>query len=158
MGGGGSRARLSRFLVGAAGVLALGGCVDMFTDNPPGGAARFRGVTTAGAPGSPECAPMALDVGVFAEPWYLWEQVSGTGQPTPRPEGVEARIAEAVSTWWVEGYTTPAGFVQFDLRRQRPVYFGAKPYSVWRGGIEGARMVLEESGSPCGREVVLAKG
>jgi hypothetical protein len=158
MGGGGSRARLSRFLVGAAGVLALGGCVDMFTDNPPGGAARFRGVTTAGAPGFPECAPMALDVGVLAESWYLLEQVSGTGQPTPRPEGVEARIAEAVSTWWVEGYTTPAGFVQFDLRRQRPVYFGAKPYSVWRGGIEGARMVLEESGSPCGREVVLAKG
>jgi hypothetical protein len=158
MGGNGSRARLSRLLMGAAGVLALGGCVDMFTDNPPGGAARFRGVTTAGAPGLPECAPMALDVGVFTEPWYLWEQVSGTGQPTPRPEGVEARIVEAVSTWWVEGYTTPSGFVQFDLRRQRPIYFGAKPYSVWRGGIDGERMVLEESGSPCRREVVLARG
>ena len=54
--------RLLPVLGAAVGALALGGCVDMFTDNPPGGAARFRGVTTAGAPGFPECAPMALDV------------------------------------------------------------------------------------------------
>jgi hypothetical protein len=154
----GERARLPQFLGMVAGFLALGGCVDMFTDNPPGGAARFRGVTSAGAAGFPECAPMALDIGVFPERWFVWEQVSGRAHPTARAEGAEARIVEAVSSWWLEGYANPAGFVQFDLRRQRPIYFGAKPYSVWRGSVDGERIVLEESGSPCGREVVLAKG
>ncbi|HEX6015381.1 MAG TPA: hypothetical protein VFY87_26995 [Geminicoccaceae bacterium] len=152
------RARLLPLLGMAAGALALGGCVDMFTDNPPGGAARFRGVTSAGATGFPECAPMALDVGVFPERWYVWEQVSGRGHPAAAAEGAKARIVEAVSSWWVEGYANPAGFVQLDLRRQRPIYFRAKPYSVWRGSVDGERMVLEEAGSPCGREVVLAKG
>jgi hypothetical protein len=151
------RARLLPFR-GAVAALALGGCVDMFTDNPPGGAARFRGVTTAGVVDIPECAPFALDVGVFPEPWYLWEQVSGRAYPTVPPESARAKLVDAVSSWWVEGYTTPAGFVQFDTRRQRPIYFGAKPYAVWRGSIEGERMVLEESGSPCGREAVLARG
>ena len=66
--------------------------------------------------------------------------------------------AGAYRQWWLEGYVTEAEFVQFETKLQQPIYFGARPYAVWRGSIDGDRMVLTESGSPCDREVVLLRG
>ena len=67
-------------------------------------------------------------------------------------------MVDAVSSWWVEGYRSPESFVQLETRRQRPIYFRAKPYAVWQGQIDGDRLALTEAGSPCGREVVLTRG
>ena len=67
-------------------------------------------------------------------------------------------MGEAYSQWWLEGYVTEANFVEFETKLQQPIYFGARPYAVWRGTIDGRAHALVESGSPCDREVVLVRG
>ena len=52
---------------------------------------------------------------------------------------------------------TPENFVEFETRMQRPVYFGARPYAVWRGTRVDDRIALIESGSPCNRALVLSR-
>jgi hypothetical protein len=138
------------------GLLALGGCVDMFTEGPIVAAPRWTGTTTAGPAEIAECAPMAVDVAIVQDPLYLFRQLDGRAHPTVRPTAHLPRATAAVTTWWAEGYANPDDFVQFETRRQRPIYFRAKPYAVWRGNIvEDKRIVLEESGSPCNRSLTL---
>ena len=131
--------------------LTLGGCVDMFTTAPPE-AVRWRGVTTAGAKGEPNCGPFAMDLGVYSDPVFLMEVASGRAYPTVRV------TQDDLATWWLEGYATAGNFVEFESREQRPVILDARPYAVWRGTRGDERIVLVESGSPCGREVVLTRG
>ena len=145
-------------LLGTVCALALGGCVDMFTSVPPPDAAHWRGVTTAGAVGRPECGPFAIDVGLFADRLFLWETIGGRAYPTTTAATAPDQLLDHLSSWWLEGYMTPANFVQFESRLQQPVILGARPYSVWRGTRNDERMLLVESGSPCGREVVLTRG
>lgn len=141
-----------------AGLLFLGGCVDMFTGRPLTEMPRWTGTTTAGPIDIPECAPMAVDVTIFEDPLYLPYLVDGRAFPQLDIEGLGARATSLVSTWWVEGYMNPDYFVQVETRRQRPIYFRSKPYSVWRGSlVEENRIVLIESGSPCNRELVLTR-
>jgi hypothetical protein len=143
----------------AALALALAGCVDMFTSVPPEGAVAWRGTTTAGDPALPECGAFDFELGQYAPPLYLWQTVSGRAWPTAVPAaGTLGRVADATTQWWLEGYVADDDFVQFESRRQRPVFFRARPYAVWRGTIAEDRMALTESGSPCGREVVLVRG
>ena len=73
------------------------------------------------------------------------------------PETQVGKWSRAYTQWWLEGYVTDANFVQLETKMQRPVYFGARPYAVWRGTIAEDRLVLTESGSPCNREVVLVR-
>lgn len=140
------------------GLLALGGCVDMFISTSPEGAARWRGTTTAGPVAIPECAPMAIDLAIHEDPLYLPALVNGRAYPLDEPRAFWPRTVDAVTTWWVDGYMNPAQFVQFETKRQRPVYFRAKPYAVWRGSLVDDRIALVESGSPCGRALVLTRG
>jgi hypothetical protein len=145
-------------LLGMGGALALGGCVDMFTSVPSSDASHWRGVTTAGVAGKPECAPFAVDVGVEADPLFMWQVVGGRARPTADAVATFGQTDFALSQWWLEGFMTPANFVQLESRLQRPVILGARPYAVWRGTRDDERIVLVESGSPCGREVVLTRG
>jgi hypothetical protein len=145
-------------VLGLAGAVALGGCVDMFTSVPPADAVQWRGTTTAGDAALPECAAFDFELGQFHQNVFLWDTVSGRAWPEAVPETQLEKWAEAYTQWWLEGYVTSANFVQFESRRQRPVYFRSKPYAVWRGTIDRDQMVLTESGSPCDRQVVLARG
>jgi hypothetical protein len=145
-------------LVTMAGALALGGCVDMFTAEPPPDASRWHGVTSAGATDNPECGPFAFDLGLYQQPVYLYQTLSGRAYPTTVPTTTTAKLIDDASQWWLDGYMTADNFVEFESRLQRPVYLGARPYSLWRGGRAGDRMLLVESGSPCNREVVLTRG
>jgi hypothetical protein len=145
-------------LTGIAFGLLLGGCVDMFTSVPPPDATRWRGTTTAGAADQPGCGPFALDLGLSTDPTFLWQVVDGRARPTTRSVRASDRVEGAFATWWLDGYMTPADFVQFESRLQQPVILGARPYAVWRGTRTDERMTLVESGSPCGREVVLTRG
>lgn len=145
-------------IVCLGGALALGGCVDMFTTDVPPGSARWQGTTTAGPAQLAECAPMRLDLAVHDHPFYVPALVDGRAYPTTRPERRWPRAVDAATSWWIEGYRNPDNFVQFETKRQRPVYFRAKPYAVWQGRIDGDRLALAESGSPCNREVVLTRG
>ena len=54
-----------------SGLLALGGCVDMFTEGPLVAAPRWTGTTTAGPATIPECAPMKVDVAIYENEWIL---------------------------------------------------------------------------------------
>ena len=54
----------------------------------------------------------------------------------PRPVGRRRH------QWWLEGYVTAANFVEFETKMQRPVYFGARPYAVWRGTSPATGCVL----------------
>jgi hypothetical protein len=153
-----ARAAHCRWGLLGLGLLALGGCVDMFTEGPLVAAPRWTGTTTAGPATIAECAPMNVDVAIYEDPLYLNSLVDGRAYFAPEPATLGARAARAVSTWWVDGYMNPDYFVQVETRRQRPVYFHSKPYAVWRGGlVEDGRIVLVESGSPCGRQLVLDK-
>jgi hypothetical protein len=145
-------------LFGAAAALALGGCVDMFTSVPPPDAVSWRGTTSAGNPEFAECGSFALELGQYQPPAFMWNTVSGRAWPTAVPETQLDKIAAMSRQWWLEGYVTPANFVEFETKLQQPIYFRARPYSVWRGTIAEDRMVLTESGSPCNREVVLVRG
>jgi hypothetical protein len=145
--------------MGLVGLLAMGGCVDMFTGDPPATAptARWRGVTTAGPPTIPECAPMRLNLAIYEHPLYFSALVNGRAYPQVTPVGPWPRTVESVTSWWAEGYMNPDSFVQFETRRQRPIYFRAKPYAVWQGWVTGDQLALVEAGSPCNREVVLSR-
>jgi hypothetical protein len=133
----------------------LGGCADMVIGNPPASAQRWRGVTTAGPVVG--CGPLAVDVAIYEDPLYLKRLVDGGAEPTTPVTGFLPRAADAVSSWWIQGYVNPDNFVQFETARERPIYFHAKPYAVWRGKVEGNRATLAESGSPCRRELVLTR-
>lgn len=133
-------------------MLALGGCVDMFTPSQPPSTTRWSGVTTAGAADIPECRPFALDVALFAQPLYSFDTINGRAFPQAPGIGVAS-----VTTWWVQGYMTPANFVEFETRMQRPAFFHARPYAVWRGTRVDDRIELTESGSPCNRALVLTR-
>jgi hypothetical protein len=144
-------------LLGLVAGLGLGGCVDMFT-RAPSDAVAWRGTTSVGNAEFRECGAFLFELGQYRPAAFMWDTVSGRAWPTAEPATLSGRWAAALRQWWLEGYVTGAGFVQFESRRQQPVFFGARPYSVWRGAIAGDRMVLTESGSPCGREVVLVRG
>ena len=144
-------------LVSLTATLALCGCVDMFT-GPPAGATPWRGTTTAGNPAYPECGAFAFQLGQYAPPAYLWNTVSGRAWPAAVPASEVDKWRTGFTQWWLEGYVSEANFVEFETKMQQPVYFGARPYSVWRGTIADDRMVMTESGSPCNREVVLTRG
>ena len=144
-------------MLGIGAALALGGCVDMFTSPPPADAVAWRGTTTAGNPAFPECGAFAFELGQYLPPTFMWDTVSGRAWPTTVPETRIGKWSRAYTQWWLEGYVTDANFVQLETKMQRPVYFGARPYAVWRGTIAEDRLVLTESGSPCNREVVLAR-
>lgn len=156
-------ARVARSAIGPVGIpvllLLLGGCVDMFTADPSVATARWTGTSTAGAAEYAECAPMTLDVAIWDDPLFLPQQIGGRASLQPaEPRTLRTRAAEAASTWWVEGYMNPDYVVQLETRRQRPVYFRSKPYAVWRGNlVQDGRIELVESGSPCGRQLVLTK-
>jgi hypothetical protein len=145
-------------MLGVGAAMALGGCVDMFTGPPPSDAVAWKGTTTEGNPSYPECGSFALELGQYQPPTFMWNTVSGRAWPTAVPETQLGRWAAAYRQWWLEGYVTPANFVEFETKLQQPVYFRARPYSVWRGTITDDRMVLTESGSPCNREAVLVRG
>lgn len=148
----------SRTVALLAAFAALGGCVDMFTQAPADAPAAWSGTTTAGNPEFPECGPFLFELAQYQPPGYMWNTVSGRASPTGTPAGTLSRWVASGTQWWLEGYVTSANFVEFETKMQRPVYFGARPYSVWRGSIEGDRLAMTESGSPCGREVVLVRG
>jgi len=151
-----ARASCCRMGLLGLGLLAVSGCVDMFTEGPLGAAPRWTGTTTAGLAEIAECGPMAVDVAVVQDPLYMPRQLDGRAYPTVQPVGYLPRAAAAGTTWWVEGYVNADDYVQFETRRQRPVYFRAKPYSVWRGTlVEDKRIELEEFGSPCNRRLIL---
>ena len=137
--------------------LVLGGCVDVFTDRPPADAVAWRGTTSAGTTDAPECGAFLLELGQYQPPTFMWNTVSGRAWPTAVPATQVGKWTAAYQQWWLEGYVTPENFVEFETKLQQPVYFRARPYSVWRGQIVDDRMVLTESGSPCNREVVLVK-
>lgn len=142
-----------------SGLLALGGCVDMLTGAPPGVSRTWRGTTTAGPAVLPECAPQRVEVALYDHPIYVPAQIQGRAYPLVEPEGYGARLTDAVTTWWAWGHMYPNRTVQFETRRQRPVYFRAMPYALWRGVmVEDDRILLDESGSPCGRKLVLTRG
>lgn len=141
------------------GLLAVGGCVDMVTTGSSVPAPRWTGTTTAGPATIAECAPMAMDVAIYEDPLYMPSIVDGRAFPEPLAGGsLGARTAEAVSSWWIEGYMNPDFFIEMETRRQRPIYFRAKPYAVWRGTmIDPGTIILVESGSPCHRQLVLTR-
>ncbi|MGD9508815.1 MAG: hypothetical protein AB7I59_10175 [Geminicoccaceae bacterium] len=150
--------RRSRTVALLAAFAALGGCVDMFTEAPSDAPATWSGTTTTGNPEYPECGPFLFELAQYQPPGFMWNTVSGRAWPTEAPsETVQSWVA-AGTQWWLEGYVTDANFVEFETKMQRPVYFGARPYSVWRGSLDGDRMTMTESGSPCSREVVLVRG
>jgi hypothetical protein len=168
-------------------LLTLAGCVDMFTasgapeiarwqgttqpapevvgrvpvsDAMPGVtvATIWRGTSTAGKPGVAGCDPLAFDVTVHGDPLSVPAVVNGRAYPTTAPQDTRQRLEAAVTSWWVEGYQNVDSFMQFESKLQRPVFFRARPYSVWRGAQSGEHIVLSESGSPCGRDLVLTRG
>lgn len=145
-------------IVGLGAALTLGGCSDMFTAPPPADSVAWTGTSTVGNPALPECGSFAFELGQFQPATFMWDTVSGRAFPTAAPETRMGRLTGKVTQWWVEGYVTDANFVQLETKMQRPVFFGARPYAVWRGSIADDRLVLTESGSPCNREVVLARG
>jgi hypothetical protein len=145
-------------MLGLGAALALGGCSDMFTAPPPADAVAWTGTSTVGNPALPECGSFAFDLGQYQPATFMWDTISGRAHPTATPETRLGKVSETLTQWWVEGYVTDANFVQLETKMQRPVYFGARPYAVWRGSIADDRLVLIESGSPCNREVVLARG
>ncbi|MEK0085591.1 hypothetical protein [Benzoatithermus flavus] len=153
-------------------LLALAGCVDMFTASsapviarwqgdtrpaPEGTAIVWHGTTTAGSTTAAVCAPLAFDVTVHRDPLTIPAAVNGRAYPTTAPEGVGQHVSGALTSWWIEGYQNSDNFVELESKMQRPVFFRARPYSVWRGIQDGNRIVLVESGSPCGRELVLTR-
>ena len=157
---GGSTVGSSRyrgFLLVLAGALALSGCAAFVTDEPPPSAERWQGTTTAGPAGIPLCGPMVVDLAVYRDPLYRPRLADGLAVPTAAPVGARRRAVAFVTTWSVEGAVSPADEVRLELSRERPIYFRAKPYAVWRGPIDGERMTLTESGSPCNRELVLTR-
>ena len=148
----------SRILPLLAACAAVGGCVDMFTQPPPDAPAAWSGTTTAGNPQFAECGPFLFELAQYQPPAYMWNSVSGRAWPINLPQGALAGWVASGTQWWLEGYVNDANFVEFETKMQQPVYFGVRPYSVWRGHIDGDQMALVESGSPCNREVVLARG
>ena len=144
-------------VAGVAASLALGGCVDMFTARQPADTSRFSGVTSAGAPDIPECRPFELNVALFQQPLYSWETIDGRAHPTTPPNSMAGHAGDLATSWWVQGYMTPANFIEFETRLQRPVFFNARPYAVWRGTLVADQITLVESGSPCHRQVVLTR-
>ena len=140
-----------------AALAALGGCVDMFTQAPSDAPAAWSGTTTAGNAGFPECGPFLFELAQYQPPAYMWNSVSGRAWPVNVPQGALASWVASGTQWWLEGYVTSADFVQFESRRQQPIFFRARPYAVWRGTIADDHMTLVESGSPCNRQVVLAR-
>jgi hypothetical protein len=146
------------WLWGLLGAAALGGCADLFIGDPPPSAERWRGTTTAGPAVIDGCAPLAVDVAIYQDPFSLSRVVDGRAEPTTEVTGFLPRATDAVTTWWIQGDVSRTNVVQFESGRQRPVYFRAKPYALWRGVLEGDRATLVESGSPCNRELVLTRG
>jgi len=142
--------------LGLAGLLALTGCVDAFTTPFPEVGA-WSGTSTAGKTDLPECAPFGFLVEIHDNPVLFWPAVSGRAYPAVAPVGARQQATNAVTTWWVEGYRMPSNFIQFESRMQAPLFFGARPYAVWRGALDDDRIALVESGSPCGRELVLTR-
>lgn len=140
------------------GLLLLGGCANMVIDDPPASAERWRGTTTAGPTGIAGCGPMAVDVAVYDDPLYFQRLVAGGAEPTAAIVGLVPRATDAVTAWWIQGYVNRDNFVEFETARDRPIYFRAKPYAVWRGTLDGNRGTLSESGSPCYRQLVLTRG
>ena len=153
-----SRARLGLLPLLGSAALALGGCVDMFTGPPPTDVVAWRGTTTPGNTDIAECGSFDLELGQYQPPSFMWNTVSGRAVRATAQETELAKWQASLQQWWLEGYVTPANFVEFETKLQQPVYFRARPYSVWRGTITDDRMVLVESGSPCNREVVLVRG
>ncbi len=144
-------------MLGACALLALGGCVDMFTTPPPD-TVPWRGTTTVGNTAYAECGSFAFELGQYQPYAFMWNTVSGRAWPTATPQSLQDEWTASYRQWWLEGYVTPANFVEFETKLQQPIYFRARPYSVWRGTIADDRMLLTESGSPCNREVVLVRG
>lgn len=144
--------------MGLLGMATLGGCADYFIGDPPRSAERWRGTTTAGPAGIAGCGPLAVDVAIYQDPLYFRRMVDGRAEPTVDIAGFLPRATALATTWWIAGYVNPMNEVQLETGRQRPVYFRAKPYAVWRGRLEGDRGTLAESGSPCNRELVLTRG
>jgi hypothetical protein len=142
--------------LGLAGLLALTGCVDAFTTPLPE-ARTWSGTSTAGKTDLAECAPFGFLVDIRDNPVLFWPAVSGRAFPAATPAGVRQHATRTITSWWVEGYMTPSNFIQFESRMQAPLFFGARPYAVWRGTLADNRIALIESGSPCGRELVLTR-
>ena len=145
-------------LLGLGAALALGGCVDMFTGRPPPDAVAWRGTTTAGNTDFPECGAFQFELGQYRPERSCGTRSAAAPGPPRRRTRRPVEWAGAYRQWWLEGYVTEADFVQFETKLQQPIFFGARPYAVWRGTIDEDRMVLIESGSPCDREVVLVRG
>lgn len=152
--------------------LALPGCVDMFTAStapeigrwrgetrpaPAGEAIVWQGISSPGDTRAGGCGPLAFDVAIHRDPISIPLPVSGRAAAADAPGGTAERLSRALTTWWVEGYQNPDGFVQIESKLQRPAFFRARPYSVWRGVAADDRIALIESGSPCGRELVLTR-
>jgi hypothetical protein len=166
--------RSSRMALLALGcLLSLSACADAFTGSsapvaagftgdtrlaPEGTAIVWEGIATGGRSELPACAPFAFDVTVHKDPLSLPAPVEGRAYTLAGTGGLRQQVDGFTTTWWVEGYQNVDRFMQIESRMQRPVIFRARPHSVWRG-VEGedGRIVLIESGSPCGRELVLTR-
>ena len=146
-------------LLGLGAALALGGCVDMFTGAPPD-AVAWSGTTTAGNTEFPECGAFQFELGQYRPETFMWDfLVSGRAWPTQVPDTLDWSMGRAPTASGGSRAMSPRP----NSSSSRPsstnsTHFGARPYSVWRGSIDGDRMALTESGSPCNREVVLLRG
>lgn len=144
--------------VGLAGLLLVAGCVDALTTRPPAGAERWTGTSSAGTTDAAECGAFAFDLALYPDPAGGPEQISGRAHPATQGATRLERLARGLSSWWVEGYAAANDVVSFELRRQGGWPDAPRSYAVFRGTRSGDRITLEESGSPCARELVLARG
>ena len=115
-------------------------------------------MTTAGVGGGSVCGPFALDVDLFADPIFMWQTIDGRAYPAATPDPDSRLVSDGITTWWLEGYMTTANFVQFESRLQQPDHPRRATLFRMARHPSDERMMLVESGSPCGREVVLTRG
>lgn len=135
----------------AAGLAAflLAGCVDMFAPRVPPAAGVWAGESSAVAD-KPGCGAMAFDLAIFKSEIDDVQRISG------RAQNAQTRDSYVVSLW-VEGHLTPDDVAEFEVRQQQPLFFGARPYWLWRGTRqEDGTIVVREPVPFCGREVTLA--
>ena len=149
---------ISSVLVVAAGLGALGGCVDTFTSRTPENTPRWTGTSDAGK-AVQGCGPVMVDAALLPELTGAQRRIVGQATPMgPRDETMLSRVRERTDDWWVEGFVAGNNVVELELRETSPLLQGMRPYSTFRGQLAGDVITLNESVSPCGRTLQLQKG
>jgi hypothetical protein len=142
--------------------LVLAGCVDQFTSRPAPPARAYAGESTGLAdPTRPRCGPFRFDVAVRGD------RIGGDAFPVGwSPEratfgmlGVlPAAVTDDTSHWYVAGTVAADDTVELEVRMQAPYWYGARPYTIFRGAYAGEAIVLREPSRFCGREITLSPG